>query len=55
MLTMKVVGDQLCPEGVHSHIGVENEMMEERTVNNIVGVQMMARDNIYKMCMFLNI
>ena len=26
---------------------IQNEMMEERTVNNIVGVQLMARDNIY--------
>ena len=25
----------------------QNEMMEEKNVNNIVGVQLMARDNIY--------
>ena len=31
-------------------MGMQNERMEGRTVNNIVGVQLMTRDNI---CMLL--
>ena len=32
------------------YMGMQNERMEGRTVNNIVGVQLMTRDNI---CMLL--
>ena len=59
MITMKVVTNFVQRECIarlvldsfsrqeEVYIAMQNEMMEEKNVNNIVGVQLMARDNIY--------